>query len=248
MMLSYAFKTGITTGFMKGTPSSDIILALKHLRECYGQVGHPMLLPTIILSHDLSPANDQKQRDARDWLRRLENAVSLRDEVEPEEQYFQDGILSIDGLNRDLVECHSHVMWKRPQAYFALVREMELSMERFKVLWRDWKKDFLTDEEIAHRKTIDQLHRSMMARMEFYRVKLKGLENYIHTTLERLKVQREAVRSVPGFLHSNVINADFFVLLSSFITSCLSEKHDSTSKLPESSVASHMRASGTAQP
>ncbi|KAM0483200.1 hypothetical protein ACHAPX_002649 [Trichoderma viride] len=196
MLLSYAFKTGITTGFMKGTPSSDIIQALKHLRECYGQVGHPMLLPTIILSHDLSPANDQKQRDARDWLRRLENAVSLRDEVEPEEQYFQDGILSIDGLNRDLVECHSHVMWKRPQAYFALVREMELSMERFKVLWYDWKKDFLTDEEIAHRKTIDQLHRSMIARMEFYRVKLRGLENYIHTTLERLKVQREALYNI----------------------------------------------------
>ncbi|KAM0459465.1 hypothetical protein ACHAPV_005653 [Trichoderma viride] len=196
MMLSYAFKTGITTGFMKGTPSSDIIPALKHLRECYGQVGHPMLLPTIILSHDLSPANDQKQRDARDWLRRLENAVSLRDEVEPGEQYFQDGILSIDGLNRDLVECHSHVMWKRPQAYFALVREMELSMERFKVLWYDYKKDFLTDEEIAHRKTIDQLHRSMIARMEFYRVKLRGLENYIHTTLERLKVQREALYNI----------------------------------------------------
>ncbi|KAL7928001.1 hypothetical protein ACQKWADRAFT_278458 [Trichoderma austrokoningii] len=196
MMLSYAFKTSITTGFLKGTPSSDIIQALKHLKGCYGQVGHPMLLPTIILSHDLSPANDQKQRDARDWLRRLENAVSLRDEVEPEEQYFQDGILSIDGLNRDLVECHSHVMWKRPQAYFALVREMELCMERFKVLWYDWKQDVLTEEETAHRKTIDQLHRSMMARMEFYRVKLKGLENYIHTTLERLKVQREALYNI----------------------------------------------------
>jgi hypothetical protein len=253
MMLSYSFKSGITSGFMKGTPSSDIILALKHLRECYGQVGHPMLLPTIILSHDLSPANDQKQRDARDWLRRLENAVSLRDEVEPEEQYFQDGILSIDGLNRDLVECHSHVMWKRPQAYFALVREMEISMERFKVLWYDWKKDFLTDEEIAHRKTIDQLHRSMMARMEFYRVKLKGLENYIHTTLERLKVQREAVRSVPcssPILEMQAFaNVAFFLSLpNSFITSCLSERHGSISKLPESSVGSRMRANGTARP
>ncbi|KAH6610705.1 magnesium transport [Trichoderma cornu-damae] len=196
MMLSYSFKSGITTGFIKGTTSSDIVPALKHLRGCYGQVGHPMLLPTIFLSHDLSPANDQKQRDARDWLRRLENAVSLRDEVEPGEQYFQDGILSIDGLNRDLVECHSHVMWKRPQAYFALVREMELSMERFKVSWLDWKQGFLTHEEIAHRKTIDQLHRSMLSRMEFYKVKLKGLENYIHTTLERLKVQREALYNI----------------------------------------------------
>ncbi|EHK16673.1 uncharacterized protein TRIVIDRAFT_40355 [Trichoderma virens Gv29-8] len=192
MILSYSFKTGITTGFIKGTPSSDIVQALKHLRGCCSQVGHPMLLSTIILSHDLSPANDEKQRDARDWLRRLENAVSMRDEVEEGEQYFQDGILSVDGLNRDLVECHSHVMWKRPQAYFMLVREMELCMERFKVSWLDWKKDFLTDEEIAHRKTIDQLHRSILARLEFYKVKLKGLENYIHTTLERLKVQREA--------------------------------------------------------
>ncbi|KAL7960782.1 hypothetical protein V8C34DRAFT_275703 [Trichoderma compactum] len=196
MILSYSFRTGITTGFIKGTPSSDIVQALKHLRGCYSQVGHPMLLSTIILSHDLSPANDEKQRDARDWLRRLENAVSMRDEVDTEEQYFQDGILSVDGLNRDLVECHSHVMWKRPQAYFMLVREMELCMERFKVSWLDWKKDFLSDEEIAHRKTIDQLHRSILARLEFYKVKLKGLENYIHTTLERLKVQREALYNI----------------------------------------------------
>lgn len=193
MMLSHAFKTGVTTGFIKGTPSSDIAPALKHLRGCSGQVGHPMLLSTIILSHDLSPANDEKQRDARDWLRRLENAVSMRDEVEEGEQYFQDGILSVDGLNRDLVECHSHVMWKRPQAYFVLVREMELCMERFKVAWMDARRDFLSEEEEEHRKTIDRLHRSMLARMEFYKVKLKGLENYIHTTLERLKVQREAV-------------------------------------------------------
>ncbi|PTB81159.1 hypothetical protein M440DRAFT_63201 [Trichoderma longibrachiatum ATCC 18648] len=192
MMLSHAFKTGVTTGFIKGTPSSDIAPALKHLRGCSGQVGHPMLLSTIILSHDLSPANDEKQRDARDWLRRLENAVSMRDEVEEGEQYFQDGILSVDGLNRDLVECHSHVMWKRPQAYFVLVREMELCMERFKVAWMDARRDFLSEEEEEHRKTIDRLHRSMLARMEFYKVKLKGLENYIHTTLERLKVQREA--------------------------------------------------------
>ncbi|KAK1240676.1 hypothetical protein MKX07_006109 [Trichoderma sp. CBMAI-0711] len=196
MMLSYAFKTGITTGFIKGTPSSDIAPALKHLRGCSAQVGHPMLLSTIILSHDLSPANDEKQRDARDWLRRLENAVSMRDEVEEGEQYFQDGILSVDGLNRDLVECHSHVMWKRPQAYFVLVREMELCMERFRVSWIDAKKDFLSEEEERHRKTIDRLHRSMLARMEFYKVKLKGLENYIHTTLERLKVQREALYNI----------------------------------------------------
>lgn len=198
MMLSYSFTTGITTGFVKGTPSSDMVPALAHLRACAAQAGHPMLLPTIVLAHDLSPANDQKQRDARDWLRRLENAVSLRNEVEEHEQYFQDGMLEVDGLNRDLVECHGHVLWKRPQAYTALVGEMEKAMGLFwdglqeVVVEKRVKGVVESVEEGTHRRELDRLHRSMLARMDFYKVKLKGLENYIHTTLQRLKVQREA--------------------------------------------------------
>ncbi|KAJ6788656.1 hypothetical protein PWT90_04965 [Aphanocladium album] len=206
MMLSHSFSTRITTGFVKGTPSSDIVAALKHLRACAAQVGHPMLLPTIILAHDLSPANDQKQRDARDWLRRLENAVSMRDEVEVEEQYFQNGELVVDGLNRDLVECHSNVLWKRPQAYMALTEEMEKAMGLFKDMHEvtakrmaaasaaddgRWGGEAAAATEKQNRE-LDRLHRSMLARMDFYKVKLTGLENYIHTTLQRLKVQREA--------------------------------------------------------
>ena len=199
MMLSHSFRTNMTTGYIKGTPSSDVIAALSHLRACGAQVGHPMLLPVILLSYDLSPANDQKQRDARDWLRRLENAVSLRNEVDEQEQYFQDGILEIDGLNRDLVECHGHVMWKRPQAYLALCEEMAAAMAGFVREWRARGHEMgregggLDPAERLNRKEIDKLHRSMLARIGFYQVKLKGLENYIYTTLERLKVQREAV-------------------------------------------------------
>ncbi|KAG6010142.1 hypothetical protein E4U43_008624, partial [Claviceps pusilla] len=196
VMLSHSFNTSITTGFVKGTPSSDIVSALQHVRACAAQVGHPMLLSVIILSYDLSPTNDQKQRDARDWLRRLENAVSLRNEVEEHEQYFQDGLLEVDGLNRDLVECHGHVMWKRPQAYWALVDEMEKAMQRYDSMTRSASSRIegqaWSSAERSHRKEMDKLHRSLVARLEFYKAKLKGLENYIHTTLARLKVQREA--------------------------------------------------------
>lgn len=211
MMLSHSFRQNITTGYVKGTPSSDVVKALEHLKACAGQIGHPMLLPVIILSHDLSPVNDQKQRDARDWLRRLENAVSLRNEVEEHEQYFQDGMLDVDGLNRDLVECHSHVLWKRPQAYMALTLEMEAAMVKFNSKWQhnhdisavdmslDSSGTVYDDSEYdpvakKHKSDMIKLHRSMSARLDFYKVKLKGLENYIHTTLQRLKVQREAVR------------------------------------------------------
>ncbi|TQV99979.1 Mg2+ transporter protein, CorA-like/Zinc transport protein ZntB [Cordyceps javanica] len=227
MMLSHCFATGVTTGFVKGTPSSDVVAALRHLRACAAQVGHPLLLPTILLAHDLSPANDQKQRDARDWLRRLEQAVSMRDEVEVEEQYFQNGRLEVDGLNRDLVECHSNVLWKRPQAYMALTIEMEKAMSLFKDMYE--ARRMLAENgkgengEIkryggggavgqaasareAQRRELDRLHRSMLARMDFYKVKLTGLENYIHTTLQRLKVQREWLMTVVPLQLYNIMS------------------------------------------
>ncbi|KAK2064524.1 hypothetical protein LY76DRAFT_587381 [Colletotrichum caudatum] len=184
IMLSHCFSTGITSGFVKGTPSSYIVDAIRHLMFCAGQVGHPMLLPIIILSHDLSSQNDQKQRDARDWLRKLEHAVSMRNEIEDEEGYVsKDGYLEVDAISRDLVECHSQVLWKRPQAYLEIVKEISAGLEKFK--------DKVPAEHLST--DLDKLHRSMIARLEFYRLKLKGIENYQATTLERLHIQRSAL-------------------------------------------------------
>ncbi len=118
-MLSYSYNTCITTGFVKGTESSDILEALDHLIACRSELGHPLILPIIILSHDLSAKGDMRQRDARDWLRRLENAITMRNEIEEREVYMD---LDVDRINRDLVECHSQVLWKRPQAYQEILK------------------------------------------------------------------------------------------------------------------------------
>ncbi len=184
LMLSHEFRSGITTGYAKGTESSDVVEAIKHLRACAAQVAHPLLLPVIVLSHDLSAKNDQKQRDARDWLRRLEHAVSMRSESADGEGYVRDAVFDLDQINRDLVECHSQVLWKRPQAYLEILRTMERAMLKFKF-------KLPRDRETA---AVDQLHRSMLSRLEFYRAKLKGIENYAFTTLARLDIQRGAVR------------------------------------------------------
>lgn len=111
-MLSHDVNNGITTGYAKGTPSSDMEECIRHLRACVSQVGHPMLLAIIILSHDVSYKSDIKQRDARDWLRRLEHAVSMRSEIVEKEGYVKEGVVDLDAVNRDLVECHSQVLWK----------------------------------------------------------------------------------------------------------------------------------------
>jgi hypothetical protein len=182
-MLSHDINAGITTGFSKGTPSSDMVECIKHLKACVLQIGHPILLPIIIFSHDVSFKTDIKQRDARDWLRRLEHAVSMRSEIEEREGYVKEGIVDLDAVNRDLVECHSQVLWKRPKAYIEILRALEKTMGRFYEGLPEGRRDG----------EMRKLQASMMARLDFYRVKLQGIESYAYTTLQRLDIQRSAV-------------------------------------------------------
>lgn len=191
LMLSHSFKTGITTGYAKGTASSDMVESMKHLKACANQIMHPLLLPIIILSHDLSSSNDQKQRDAREWLRLLEHAVSMRNEVlEEESRYIKESMVDLDQINRDLVECHSQVLWKRPQAYQEIISSISRTMDEFWALAKD------DDAYGGKGGEVDKLHRSMLARLEFYRAKLKGIENYAHITLKRLTIQRAALYNI----------------------------------------------------
>ncbi|KAI5922196.1 hypothetical protein F4810DRAFT_299966 [Camillea tinctor] len=183
IMLSYSFRDGITTGFVKGTESSDIVKSLAHLTDCRSDVGHPLLLPMIILTHDLSAKGDIRQRGNREWLRSLENAITMRDEIDEHEAYT---IFDVDTINRDLVECNSQVLWKRPQAYQVIVSEFKAALTKYR--------DRVRDERDSEK--MKALNASMEGRLEFYRIKLTGMEHYIHTTLERLHIQRQALYNI----------------------------------------------------
>jgi hypothetical protein len=182
-MLSHNINHGITTGYTKGTPSSDIVECIKHLKACVLQIGNPLLLPIIIFSHDISFKTEIKQRDARDWLRRLEHAVSMRSEIEEREGYVTEGVVDLDAINRDLVECHSQVLWKKPKAYLEIVSEITTAMTNFDKKLPEYRRDEI----------MTKLQDSLYARLDFYRIKLQGIESYAHTTLQRLDVQRTAV-------------------------------------------------------
>lgn len=143
-----------------------------------------MLLPTIIFSHDMSSKTDMKQREARDWLRRLEHAISLRAGISDNESYVnKEGMVDYDLIGRHMVECHSQVLWKRPKAYLQLLDGFEMIMNEFMV-------KLPTERNTL---SLTKLHANMLSRIEFYRRKLHGLDSYAYTTLQRLDIQRNAV-------------------------------------------------------
>ncbi|KAL2164543.1 hypothetical protein VTH06DRAFT_3760 [Thermothelomyces fergusii] len=191
LTLSHSFRTRITSGYAKGTPSSDIAESIRHLQACAAQVLHPLLLPVIILSHDLAMKNDQKQRQARQWLRDLETAVSMRQEVaEEESRYIRGDMMDLDQINLDLVECHSQVLWKRPQAYLEIVSAIRQAMGLF------WSRARAEPAYNRRGGMVDKVHRNLHSRLDFYHAKLKGIENYAYITLERLNIQRAALYNI----------------------------------------------------
>jgi hypothetical protein len=109
----------------------------------------------------------------------------MRNEIVEKEGYVTDGVVDLDAINRDLVECHSQVLWKRPKAYLEIVAGIEKALKKF------WDKlpEHRRDEQMR------KLQASMEARLDFYRVKLQGIESYAYTTLQRLDIQRSAVRT-----------------------------------------------------
>jgi hypothetical protein len=184
LTLSYEIKTGITTGFYKGTPSSAIAECLKHLKACIFEIRHPMLLPLIIYSHHLSYKTDSRHRDARDWLRRIEHSISIQANYKDKEGYIREGAIDLDCLNRDLVECQSMALWKQPTAYIKILDSIEAATDSFF--------EHLMEDE---KRTIENFQSRTLSRIEFYRKKRQGIEAYKNKTVQRIEIQRGVVGS-----------------------------------------------------
>ncbi|KAI1273648.1 hypothetical protein F5Y07DRAFT_391155 [Xylaria sp. FL0933] len=176
-ILSYSFHTNMTTGFVKGTPSSEVSDAIKHLKTVSEHIRHPLSLPLILLSRDIGAKTDIRQREARAWLRRLENAS---------EHATTDSNFDIEQFNKDLVECYSMLLWKRPKAYIDIILSFELAMERFKsgAPTNSWDSEINTQ------------HSNMLGKLEFLRQKQKGADVYSSVTMERLNRQRDAIINI----------------------------------------------------
>lgn len=186
MVLSYDYCTRTTSGYIKGTKSAGIDGIIRQLKACAAPSAHPLLLSFLVLRSELSPKTDRHQRDLRDKLRNLEHALSQRykdkGSASDSPAAADANLLELDSINRDLTDCHCQVLWKRPQTWQNAVTRLTQAAAAF------WGR--LPTED---RGFFDELHRTLLDRLGFLKIKLEGMENYTHITLERLNLQRDVV-------------------------------------------------------
>ncbi|KAI1341422.1 hypothetical protein F5Y15DRAFT_431189 [Xylariaceae sp. FL0016] len=186
MMLSYSFETRITSGYVKGTKSARIEKLLQQLTVCSRPVTHPMILPVLVLCRELSPQHDQLQREYREQVRQLESALSQRYDIKPADNYAPETDEDIDGVGRKLTQTQCNVLQKRPQAWQNVVSRATKAVEQF------W--DHLPGKDKSP--DLERLQETLLGRLEFFAVKLEGLESYTHVSIERLNMQREVMHSL----------------------------------------------------
>jgi len=189
VVLSHCFSTRMTTGFVKGTSTSHSKKAIDDLIQCAAQTDHPLILPLILLSYGLGLERDQQLRDTREWVRRLEQSISQRVEAQEDGSStgtaagVKESMADIEDTNRALVECHARMLRRRPQDWLEIISGMEdaMSLFRTRVIPETWTPE------------LEATHSSIHGRLAFYRTKLRAIEGYVHTTIERLSIQRNAV-------------------------------------------------------
>lgn len=185
VIISYSFRSNITSGYAKGTETANIESIVEELRACATPVSHPLLLPVILLTRALSADNDKAQKDAREDIRKLEIALAGRYTDNPRaEGYRPHASLNLDSIQKTLVNTRSQILWKRPQTWQNSVTRAH---EMCNTFW---------DKLDPERKTpeMKKMHREITTRFDFLSARLEGLEHYTHVSLQRLDILREEVR------------------------------------------------------
>lgn len=206
-MLCHDFGTNITSAFCKGTPSSVVVESIALLKRCGQDAQHPLLFPMIILSNDGSSKTDVKQRDARNWVRRFEHAIAMRFDNEEKEAYVKDGLVDLDAVNRDMVECHAQGLTKRPIAFLRLIDTFTETL------------DLISDHLCLQRNTPDmqRIQDDMRSRLDFYKKKWQGTDTYSSKTLERIEIQKSSVSDHSHRSHCEYSKTDHHLQLYNII-------------------------------
>ncbi len=140
-----------------------------------------MVLPMIVYSREAS-SSELRHRKDRDWLRRLENVLSSPSRTPELEGHLDNGVLNLRNVSKELTECYSQNLWRRPDAYLRI-------LDSIKEATLSFNKKLTANRQLATKK----LNGNIISRLELYRKQWQGIETYADTTMKKLELQGNAV-------------------------------------------------------
>ena len=144
-----------------------------------------MLLPILICSRDLNMEGDVRQREARETVRELEKTITNAAQIYTDPDVTKQDKTNLGVINKNLVDCHCKVLWKRPEAYLNIISSME---DALKALQEQWPEK--TREQVSRQ------HMSLHGRLKFLTVRLQGIRTYRHVTIARLEMLQKLVQNL----------------------------------------------------
>ncbi len=154
--------------------NNEIAANIAHLRESAQESAHPVLLPLILLGSNIGLRQENHQRAVRQRLLKTEAAlITHMTSTEP-------ATMSVEAISAELISCHSRV-WKNPGASHKVIEGMDFTL----------RKVFRLQSESMNRIT-----RLYLARLEFIKERLRGIESFSNTTLSMIDMQRTTLHNL----------------------------------------------------
>lgn len=183
LILSHDIENNTTTGFCKGTSASKMEDVLDSLKQCADNTYHPLLIPLLVFEMKFMAGSELRQRTARARVRSIENQLWQEFEQTADNRRHLAG-LHAELLRRDIVECHSQVLWKAPRDYIRILQSFRACLEKM--------------EPEIHRadsntKDLADTHQKLGSRVNFLEQRFESLIIYMDRTLMRLSMQQDAV-------------------------------------------------------
>lgn len=177
LILSHSLKTGITNAFFKGAPRSDVAQCVKCLRECVGEIDHPLFLPALVLSCDIKLGEGKNHRGNRERVRNLERQVVDASHIYADRDPTKGNRIDLLQINSDLVDCHTDVLWMRPEGCATIVQKMNKTLTEFKTFW-----------PYERKRRLRKIQTAMEGRLDLLQSRLQGMSTHREVTISILKL------------------------------------------------------------
>lgn len=161
---------------------------LSIFKDCADDSYHPLLLPLIIFEIECMSDTELKQRDVRDWLRRIEHQIS-NELVNLSDQRQHLAAFRIEQLRQDMVQCQAQALWKAPKDYICVLQTFRACLGR---MGSEIHKTSSNTKDVA------ETHRRFASRVDLLEKRFENQSTYVGATLIRLSMQRDAVSQTRG--------------------------------------------------